>query len=32
MFKHDQPFDGFKVYAAPAAATPAPQPQEVLCL
>jgi CHAT domain-containing protein len=27
MFMHDQPFDGCKFYAAPAAATPAPAPQ-----
>ncbi len=34
MFKHDQIFDGQKVYAAPAPAVPnpAPAPQEVLCI
>jgi CHAT domain-containing protein len=34
MFKHDQIFDGHKVYAAPAASMPppTPEPQEVLCL
>jgi transposase len=34
MFKHDQPFDGSKFYAAPAAAAPhpLPQPQEVSCV
>ena len=34
MFKHDQLFDGRKVYAASAASMPAPlpEPQEVLCL
>ena len=33
MFKHDQIFDGHKLYAAPdlAPISPAPQPQEVLC-
>ena len=36
MFKHDQLFDGAKVYAAPPASAPPPnhlpEPQEVLCL
>ena len=34
MFKHDQIFDGHKLYAAPATAAPVPtpQPQEVPCL
>ncbi len=33
MFKHDQPFDSLRLYAAPATSSsiPLPQPQEVAC-
>ena len=31
MFKHDQPFDGSKVYALFQTPSPSPLPQEVAC-